>query len=193
MRSETNTPGIGVSLLQADGNLWFHGSGFANLKKHTRINQDTQFRFSSVSKMLVSLSVLKLVDQGVLKLDDKVAELADSFLRLIPWPLRVTENSTQLSVPFAGPERRLIADATNGFKQQSTGKVVLVKTEDPVAGEVLHYGPHTLKKVSLLSAYLPRIVLLLWLADISEPDYCTLPVITGAGWCQAMGLMPSAQ
>ncbi|ALS97879.1 serine hydrolase domain-containing protein [Lacimicrobium alkaliphilum] len=451
IRSDTKTPGIAVSLLLADGNLWFHSSGFANLNKRTRINQDTQFRFGSVSKMLVSLSVLKLVDQGVLNLDDKVAdlvpevyfdnpwqvthpltvahllnhtsgwdaphfaeqisvsdkpvsikhaleihphsrtsrwppgtrsaynntgplvaayivekytgqtyesfvkeqfftplsmkdsdyfytdhyrthaatfyqgtsetpywhlnnraagalnssladmgkflafllrrdqspallseqalnnfqqpqaslatstglqltwalgnnlyhangqvlyghqgslpgasamvvyqpalnsgyviaantggpgvsqvhklladfitrssnppvvkpermitdedkrlsgfyrnispvaELTDSFMRLIPWSLRVTEQNTLLSIPFAGPKRQLVANATTGFKQQSTGKVVLVQAEDPVVGDVLHYGPHTLKKVSVPGAYLPRIVLVLWLVSI---------------------------
>jgi len=92
-----------------------------------------------------------------------VSTLADSFLRLVPWSLRVTEHKALLSIPFAGPPRSLVPGSANGFKQESTGKVALLSAHDPVAGEVLHYGPYTLKKISLFSAYFPRAVLAFWL------------------------------
>ena len=95
-----------------------------------------------------------------------VSALADSFLRLVPWSLRVSEHKAMLSIPFVGPPRLLIPDAANGFLQESTGKVVLVSAQDPVVGEVLHYGPFTLQKVGLFSAYFPRAVLMLWLISI---------------------------
>ena len=95
-----------------------------------------------------------------------VSTLADSFLRLVPWSLRVSEDKAMLSIPFVSPPRLLIPNAANGFMQETTGKVALVSAQDPVVGEVLHYGPFTLQKVGLFSAYLPRAVLILWLISI---------------------------
>jgi CubicO group peptidase (beta-lactamase class C family) len=82
---------------------------------------------------------------------------------LLPWVLSVDKDSAFIA-PLLGSLRRELIPSRNGsFLQNTTGAVALVKVIDPVAGEVIHYGPQTLKKISVISAYLPLIILAIWI------------------------------
>ena len=81
----TRTPGLqglAVSVIDTDQNLYraftgTHGSGFnAPAVDHTNL-----FRVASVTKPMTTAIVLKLVEEGVLSLDDK---LADHYETLLP-------------------------------------------------------------------------------------------------------------
>ena len=85
IRKETNTPAVGVALVNKDGPLWIAGLGEANLEKHIKADENTMFRIASASKMFVGLSVLKLVEQGKLHLDDKLHDLAPEIEFNNPW------------------------------------------------------------------------------------------------------------
>src|SRR4051812_2974907 len=68
-------PGGAVALVH-DGKLFYaRGFGYADLENKTPVQPDALFRIASVSKTLTSAAVMKLVEEGKLKLDDRVAPL----------------------------------------------------------------------------------------------------------------------
>jgi CubicO group peptidase (beta-lactamase class C family) len=72
---ETNTPGIGVVMANRDGIIWTAGIGLADVSAGRPATPDTLFRIGSISKVFVSLAVLKLVEGGKLSLDATVKSL----------------------------------------------------------------------------------------------------------------------
>jgi len=72
---ETGTPAVGIALVNKDSTVWVAGLGTANLEKNTKANENTMFRIGSVSKMFVSLAILKLHQEGLVDLNDKVRDL----------------------------------------------------------------------------------------------------------------------
>lgn len=70
-----NIPALGVVLIDNGEAVWITSLGTANLADNTAINQHSLFRIGSISKMLIGLAVLKLVEEGRLSLDDKVRDL----------------------------------------------------------------------------------------------------------------------
>ncbi len=75
MLDETKTPGVGVALVTKDDSLWVAGLGKADLDAGEDVDTDTHIRIGSISKTFISLSVLELKEQGLLKLEDRVEEL----------------------------------------------------------------------------------------------------------------------
>lgn len=93
IRIRTDTPGIGVGLIQPDQPDWQYYSGLSDIETRTSLSEDSQFRFASISKMLVSLSLLTLVEEGKLSLQDKLSEIAPELAFSNQWeashPIRV--------------------------------------------------------------------------------------------------------
>ena len=73
---DTHTPGVSVAIVHKDGPEWVTGLGTADVASGRATTPDTLFRIGSTSKALVSLSILLLVNQGKLTLDDPVRKLA---------------------------------------------------------------------------------------------------------------------
>ncbi|MGE3808912.1 MAG: serine hydrolase domain-containing protein [Gemmataceae bacterium] len=66
----------GALAIARDGKLLFaRGYGWANLQTNEQVQPDTRFGVASLSKTITALAVLKLVEQGKLKLDDKAFPL----------------------------------------------------------------------------------------------------------------------
>jgi CubicO group peptidase (beta-lactamase class C family) len=90
---ETKTPGVGVSVVAHDRVLWTAGIGKADVAKGIEVTPDTLFRIGSVSKSIVSLSILKLEEQGKLHLTDTARSLAPEIPFSNPWestdPVRI--------------------------------------------------------------------------------------------------------
>ncbi|WP_221392167.1 serine hydrolase [Dyadobacter sp. NIV53] len=82
---ETGTPAVGVALVRGDSLVWVAGIGKANLEKNRDANENTMFRIGSVSKMFVSLAILKLQEEGRISLKDKVRDLAPEIAFINPW------------------------------------------------------------------------------------------------------------
>ena len=74
--NESGTPAAGVALVSGDSVIWATAIGMANVEKKIKANENTMFRIGSVSKMFVSLAILKLQQEGLIKLKDKVRDLA---------------------------------------------------------------------------------------------------------------------
>lgn len=93
IRMQTNTPGLAVGMVQVGQADWQYYSGLSDLESRKSINKSTQFRFGSISKILVAMSILKLVESGDIDLQDTIRELAPELEFANPWqtshPLRV--------------------------------------------------------------------------------------------------------
>jgi CubicO group peptidase (beta-lactamase class C family) len=73
---DTHTPGMSIAIVHRDGPEWVDGLGRLNVAANQPATSDTLFRIGSTSKAFASLSILKLVDEGKLSLDDSVHKLA---------------------------------------------------------------------------------------------------------------------
>jgi CubicO group peptidase (beta-lactamase class C family) len=82
---ETKVPGVGVALVAKDEVLWVTGVGKADVAAGNPVLPDTLFRIGSISKSLVSLSALLLVEQGRLSLDVKVRDVIPEIEFTNPW------------------------------------------------------------------------------------------------------------
>ncbi len=90
---ENDLPSVGIALVNADGPIWIDAMGKANIEEDIDADADTMYRIGSTWKMFVSLAVLKLVEEGRLSLDDKLADLAPEIEFENPWedtdPVRI--------------------------------------------------------------------------------------------------------
>jgi CubicO group peptidase (beta-lactamase class C family) len=68
-------PGGAVAFMR-DGRLMYaRGFGYADLENKTAVQPDALFRIASVSKSITGVAIMKLVEEGKLDLDDRVAPL----------------------------------------------------------------------------------------------------------------------
>lgn len=90
---EQDVPAIGIAIVEGDGPAWIEAMGKADLAADRDATTDSMFRIGSTSKMFVALSVLKLVEEGRLSLDDTLADLAPEIEWDNPWaatdPIRI--------------------------------------------------------------------------------------------------------
>ncbi|MGB0495257.1 MAG: serine hydrolase domain-containing protein [Kangiellaceae bacterium] len=68
-------PAVGIAMLDETGPVWIGSLGKANFENEIAADENSLYRIGSTSKMFVALSVLKLVEEGKLSLNDKVREL----------------------------------------------------------------------------------------------------------------------
>lgn len=103
---------------------------------------------------------------GLYKPISPVREGASFFTSLLPWRVVVSEESVLVSPLPGGQPRQLFQGENSGFLQNTTGRVALVQGKDPLEGDVLYYGPQTLKQISPIGAYGPLLILLLWIVNV---------------------------
>jgi CubicO group peptidase (beta-lactamase class C family) len=93
LMEEHEVPAMGIAMVDENGPVWIDALGKADVERDIDADQNSMFRIGSTSKMFVALSVLQLVERGVLSLDDKVADLAPEIKFDNPWadsdPVRV--------------------------------------------------------------------------------------------------------
>jgi CubicO group peptidase (beta-lactamase class C family) len=61
--------GVGIALVGRDGPIWIGGVGLADVATKTPVDANTVFRVASITKNVVGLGVMRLVEQGRLALD----------------------------------------------------------------------------------------------------------------------------
>ena len=92
---DTHTPGVSVAIVHREGPEWVAGLGKANVAANQPATADTLFRIGSTSKAFVSLSILKLVNEGKLSLQDPVHKLVPEIYFENRWeatdPVRVVD------------------------------------------------------------------------------------------------------
>ena len=78
-RAKHAVPGVSVAMLWDDGREWLGVSGDANIVDNRPVTPGTGFALASISKTFTAAVVLELVDEGKLKLDERVAPLLPAF------------------------------------------------------------------------------------------------------------------
>ena len=73
---EYEVPAVGIAMVDENGPVWVTSLGKSDIEEDIDADENSMFRIGSTSKMFVALAVLKLVEEGALSLDDKVADLA---------------------------------------------------------------------------------------------------------------------
>jgi len=68
-------PGGAVAVMRDGKLIYARGFGYADVENKTPVQPDALFRIASVSKTLTSAAIMKLVEEGKLRLDDRVAPL----------------------------------------------------------------------------------------------------------------------
>ena len=65
-------PGVAVAVLASDGRSWTGEAGVANVTTRRAVAPTTPFAFGSMTKTFTAALILRLVEDGVLGLDDRV-------------------------------------------------------------------------------------------------------------------------
>jgi CubicO group peptidase (beta-lactamase class C family) len=68
-------PGGAVAVLRDGRLIYARGFGYADAENKTPVQPDALFRIASVSKPITSVAIMQLVEEGELRLDDRVAPL----------------------------------------------------------------------------------------------------------------------
>jgi D-alanyl-D-alanine carboxypeptidase len=71
-RERQAIPGISVTMIFADGTTWTDAAGFSVLRDASEVTEETEFPAASMSKTFVAAAVLRLVEDGRIRLDEPV-------------------------------------------------------------------------------------------------------------------------
>lgn len=103
-----------------DGNLVYFGKGgYADIEKEIPVDSHTQFRIASMTKSFTAMAILKLRDEGKLKLDDPV-----SLYIPVLQNQKLTQDSPEITV------RDLLTHAAGFPEDNPWGDRNLNKTDD---------------------------------------------------------------
>lgn len=72
-------PGGAVAVVRNGKLFYARGFGYADVENKQAVQADALFRIASVSKPITSAAIMKLVEEGKLQLDDRVAPLIANF------------------------------------------------------------------------------------------------------------------
>jgi D-alanyl-D-alanine carboxypeptidase len=72
--AEGRTPGIAIAVVRDGALVYSHGFGYANIAHHAQVTGDTEFFAAGITRQFTAAAVLLLVQDGKLRLDDKVAK-----------------------------------------------------------------------------------------------------------------------
>jgi CubicO group peptidase (beta-lactamase class C family) len=99
---ETHTPGVSLAIVHSDGPEWVGGVGKSDVASNRPVTDETLFRIGSTSKAFVSLSVLKLAQEGKLSLLDPVHKLVPEICGLARWSVGLRGRSALRARHVAG-------------------------------------------------------------------------------------------
>lgn len=93
IQQETGVPSIGIALVGSDGPILVSAIGYADVEAQRPVTADTIYRLGSVSKMFTGMAVMRLVDEGRLSLEDRLADVAPELVFENRWeetnPVRI--------------------------------------------------------------------------------------------------------
>ncbi|MBI5759163.1 MAG: beta-lactamase family protein [Planctomycetales bacterium] len=73
--AEREIPGAALAVTRHGRLVYARGFGYANVESRTSVQPDSLFRIASISKPITAVAIMQLVEQGRLRLDDKVFSL----------------------------------------------------------------------------------------------------------------------
>jgi CubicO group peptidase (beta-lactamase class C family) len=140
MRAE-EVPGAVVALIRDGKVVWTEGYGVANAITDNPVTPDTLFEVASNSKVVTAYVALRLVDQGVLSLDEPLnAYLPEPWLPPSEYRDAVTLRhvlSHTSGLGHATPNRDLLFVPGNGYSYSALGYLYLQEVIEAVTGRSL--------------------------------------------------------
>lgn len=126
----SNIPGAIAQLNKAD-EIWIAASGYADKANQVEITFDTQMRIASMTKTLVAVTMLKLIEEGHFSLDDVIRPfLSEALNQGIP-------NAGQITI------KQLLAmtSGIRNYTEENSFNDAIEKTpkKEWTATEVLHF------------------------------------------------------
>jgi serine beta-lactamase-like protein LACTB len=113
--TEQNLPGLSVAVGVDGALVWAEGFGWADIGQKVKVTPDTLFRIGTASTVLTSAAVGLLVEQGRLKLDEKIQTYVPEFpAKQWPVTLRQLMGHTSGLRNDAGDEENLSESAGCG-------------------------------------------------------------------------------
>jgi CubicO group peptidase (beta-lactamase class C family) len=77
--AKNKTPSVRYAIFTRDNIIYEFNNGFADIKEHTRVCEDTTYHLFSVTKTFTALAVLQLAEKKQLSLEDPVSEYLEDF------------------------------------------------------------------------------------------------------------------
>lgn len=73
-QKDEHVPGIAIAVIKDGKVIRRQGYGFADLEHKARVTPDTPYQIASVTKQFTATAIMMLVEDGKLKLDDKISQ-----------------------------------------------------------------------------------------------------------------------
>ena len=88
-----NIPGLMVDIIKDDSVIFSGGFGYADVREKRPVDEHTLFRMGSITKMFISLSILKLAREGKLNIRDELKKVVPEVAFVNRWeekdPVRI--------------------------------------------------------------------------------------------------------
>lgn len=140
MRQE-RIPGAGVALIRDGGVVWAEGFGLANTITRRPVTPETLFEVASNSKIITAYIALRLVDQGVLALDEPLnSYLSEPWLPASEYRNTITLRHVLSHTSGLGhgtPSRENLFSPGEGYSYSATGFAYLQAVLEEVTGQPL--------------------------------------------------------
>ncbi len=74
-----DVPSISAGIIHNGKIVWLGAKGFADIENNVQVSDKSVYRIASISKVITAVSIMQLVEQGKLKLDDDVRKYIPYF------------------------------------------------------------------------------------------------------------------
>ncbi|MBT8395026.1 MAG: beta-lactamase family protein [Flavobacteriaceae bacterium] len=91
------SPGMAVGVVKNSEIVYQKYIGYSNLENQTKINENTSFNIASNAKQFTALCILKLIEQGELKLDDDIRTYLPRLYKNIEYKITISNLLTHTS------------------------------------------------------------------------------------------------
>jgi len=93
-RTSLVVPGMSAAIIFPDGSMWSGESGLAEISPARNVSTDTPFVAGSITKTFIAATIMQLVDEGQLSLDDPLSNWLADFPRADQIRLRMLLSHT---------------------------------------------------------------------------------------------------
>jgi D-alanyl-D-alanine carboxypeptidase len=142
VRREQEIPGAAAAVVVPGEGVWVGVSGLADVQTREPVRAETLFEVGSVTKVFVAALVLKLAEDGMLGLDDRLSRWVPEFPDSRRITLRQLLNHTSGTADFVTDGRFLAAQRRRGLAAAWTPQQLLRYVPEPLAkpGERWNYS-----------------------------------------------------
>ena len=160
LRRQLNVPGLGLAIAKDQRIVWSKGLGLADREAVVAPTGDTSFHLASLTKTFASTVILRLVEQGLVGLDDPVSQYGVAIPNASAITVRHLMTHTSESTPpgtafrYSGDRYQLLQQVVEKASGQSFGSLLVSGILKPL--ELQHTAPNVQDPVNFALAGLDR-------------------------------------